>query len=97
MWSEVTYTGETQPVDIQERLSELVKDSSVEILSIIDAGNYHVPENDTGDFAGKTLGDIEPIRMFERLMKSKNTPEDKQEKMKELYREILQEVIAEEK
>ena len=97
IWAEVTYTGNVQPVDIHKSLSELVKDSAVEILSIIDAGNYHVPGNDTKDFDGKTLGDIEPMRMFERLLKSRGTPEEKHGKMKELYREILQEVRAEEK
>ena len=97
VWAEVTYTGEEQPGDIQKELSELVKDSAVEILSIIDAGKYQTADNYAGEFGGKTLGMIEPLKMLERLMNSKGTPKDRQEKMKELCAEILQEISAEEK
>lgn len=97
VWLEVIYTGDTRPADIQKELSELVKDSAVEILSIIDKMNYKIPGDGANDFDGKILSDIEPLKMFERLMTSKDVPEEKQEKMKELYGEILQEAKAEEK
>ena len=96
VWLEVVYTGNTRPADIQKELSDLVKDSSVEILSIIDKMNYYkTPGDGANDFDGKILSDIEPLRMFERLMKSINVPEEKQDRMKELYGEILQEAKAE--
>ena len=97
VWVDVTYTGNTQPIDIQERLAELVKGSKVEVLSIIDEEKYIVPGNNIDEFDGKTLDAIDPLKMFERLMQSKGTPKDKQEKMKDLYMKILQEVEAEEK
>ena len=96
VWAEVTYTGNTQPVNLHERLAEMVRDSAVEVLSIIDDGKYKV-HNTTDEFDGKTLDAIDPLKMFEHLMKAEGTPEEKQEKMKELYMKILQEVRAEEK
>ena len=97
VWLEVVYTGDVRPDDIQKELSELVKDSAVEILSIIDKMNYKTDSDGANDFGGKTLSDIEPLRMFERLMESKDVPDEKQDRMKELYAEILQEAKAEEK
>lgn len=95
VWAEVTYTGNTQPIDIQEKLTEIVRGSKVEVLSIIDAENYVLPGNND-EFDGKTLDTIDPVKMFEHLMKTKGTPKEKHEKMKELYGEILQKVTAEE-
>ena len=95
VWAEVTYTGNEQPGDIQKALSEIVKGSAVEVISIIDAEKYITGGNDSDDFGGKTLGDIEPLKMFQLLMKSKNTPEDRRPKMEELYEKVLHEILAE--
>ena len=95
VWAEVTYTGDTQPGDIQQELEEIVKESAVEVISIIDKGEY-ISVNDDG-FGGKTLDDIDPVKMLRRKMDSMKIPEEKRTKMEELYGEILREISAEEK
>lgn len=96
VWAEVTYTGNEQPGDIQKALAEIVKGSAVEVISIIDAEKYITGGNDSDDFGGKTLGDIEPLKMLRRKMDSRNISGDKRGKLEELYREILSEISAEE-
>ena len=95
VWAEVTYTGDTQPGDIQQELEEIVKGSAVEVISIIDKGEY-ISVNDDG-FGGKTLDDIDPVKMLRRKMDSMKIPEEKRTKMEELYGEILREISSEEK
>ena len=90
VWVEVTYTGTEAPGDINRQLTDVLNEfPSVEILSVIDEGRYL---NDTivhDGFGGKTLSDIEPEKMFALIMESKGVPDDRRERMKELYREIL--------
>ena len=99
VWAEVTYTGEESPGNLQERLNEILESCpNVEILSVIDEMKYWIQPGGIDDFKDKTLDEIEPLKMLQRMMaNSGKIPEEKRPKMEELYREILQEVKAEEK
>ena len=93
VWAEVTYTGNTQPVDIQERLSELVKDSAVEILSIKDES----PRKDIHGINGSpesriTINDMKPMEMLNLYFKECGIPEEEQKIYMPLYMEILREM-----
>ena len=93
VWAEVIYTGNEQPVDIQSRLSELVKDSAVEILSIKDES----PRNNIPGVKGRpdsliTLNEMKPMEMLNLYFEKYGIPEEEQKIYRPLYIEILREM-----
>ena len=98
VWAEVTYTGTEVPGNIHDRLGEIVKSCpNVEVLSVIDDGRYRTPGNDDDIFMGRTLDDIEPLKMLENIMKARKIPEGRRGKLENLCREILHEISTGEK
>ena len=98
VWAEVTYTGTESPGNIHDRLGEIVKSCpNVEVLSVIDDGRYRTPGNDDDIFMGRTLDDIEPLKMLENIMKARKIPEGRRGKLENLCREILHEISTGEK
>ena len=97
VWLEVTYSGSEQITNLQESLDKLIKPCpNLEVLSVIDEMNYR---NDSeteisAGLNGRTLDDIEPVKMLQSLMKIKDTPEDKQPELERLYRQILNEISS---
>ncbi|MBQ3403416.1 MAG: exonuclease SbcCD subunit D C-terminal domain-containing protein [Synergistaceae bacterium] len=95
IWLEVTYTGSEAIGDIQGSLEDYVRDYPLlEILSVRDEGSYKDITEDLEGFTGKTLDDITPERMFERLIEGRDYSEEQRETFKAMYREILHKIAA---
>ena len=93
VWAEVTYTGKNPVGDLQERLSEIVKDSAVEILSIKDES----PRNDILNGGGRKdppveIKDMKPIAMLNLYFEEYGIPEEEQKIYRPLYIDILREM-----
>ena len=92
VWAEVTYTGETSPGNLYERLDEILEGCpNVEVLSVIDEMKYAVQQK---NFDGKKLEDISPEKMFDRLMDEHNISDEKRKLFRGMYSEILQRISA---
>ncbi len=89
MWAEVTYTGNTQPVNLQERLAEMVRDSAVEVLSIKDES----PRKSSNTPPSRiTIKDMKPIEMLNLYFEEYKIPQEERDIYMPLYMDILREM-----
>lgn len=90
VWVEITHTGTQTPGDFREKLEEILMGcENIKVLEVIDKGKVSNSILKSGEFDGKTLGDIEPVKMFQMVMNNKNISPEDAEKLLELYQEIL--------
>ena len=91
VWAEVTYTGNTQPVNLQERLAEMVRDSAVEILSIKDESPRETGGKNTPS-TPITIKDMKPIEMLNLYFEEYRIPQEERDIYMPLYMDILREM-----
>ena len=96
VWIEVTYTGDVPPGNIREELEALVKGSKAEILNVIDEMKYINSDDETGieEFKGKTLDEIDPLNMLQKIMKAKGLDDDTQKRLEGFCQEIIEAIKA---
>ncbi len=91
IWLDIIYTGDEAPGDLQEKISNFVKDKKLlEVLSIRDESKFTNGKID-GEIP-KTLENFSLVEMFEICLDNKNIPKSQQKIFMPMYREILEEL-----
>ncbi|MBQ7155762.1 MAG: exonuclease SbcCD subunit D C-terminal domain-containing protein [Synergistaceae bacterium] len=88
IWLEVTLTGNQYTPNFQDNVNDCVKDFPlIEVLSLRNESTVRHESPDTDTLTN--LGDIEPMKMFERRMDKEGIEEEKRYDYRNMYIEIL--------
>lgn len=94
VWLEVTLTGNEYVPNFAENVSDCVKDSpQLEVISL--RNEVIIRREGQDESVPPTLDDIEPVKMFERLMDTKGIAPDNRDDYRQMYMEILRKTEAE--
>lgn len=88
IWLDITYTGDEEQGDLQEKIDNFLKDFPLlEILSIRDESKK--PGGSVSENISKSLEEIKPLEMLEICFEKNNTPNGQREIFVPMYQEIL--------
>ncbi len=87
-WVEVIYTGDSVIGSLQQDLEEIIAESKITLLRVRDARS--ITAGLTPVYSDETLADLTPTDVFDRLLDSKNIPEDDKAELRGSYQQALQ-------
>ena len=87
IWLEIEYAGDEMPADLKGDLDDAVEDSKLRILRVI---NRKIMERALSrENADETLEDLSEEDVFQKLLDSREAPEEQRPMLEELYAEVL--------
>ena len=87
VWLEVTYTGDTIVNDLREKIDEITKELTVEVLITKNPRNYNKVLHQQQ--ISETLQDLNEQEVFERCLATHNIPDEQRLTLREAYGQIV--------
>ena len=87
VWLEVTYTGDTIVNDLRDKVDEIIKGLSVEVLLTKNPRNYNKVLNQQQ--TSETLQDLNEQEVFERCLIAHNVPDEQKSTLRDAYEQII--------
>lgn len=87
VWLEVTYTGDTIVNDLREKIDEIIKELTVEVLITKNPRNYNKVLHQQQ--ISETLQDLNEQEVFERCLATHNIPDEQRLTLREAYGQIV--------
>ena len=87
VWLEVTYTGDNIVNDLRDKVDEIVKGLSVEVLLAKNPRNYNKVLNQHQ--TSETLQDLNEQEVFERCLTAHNIPDEQKTTLRDAYEKIV--------
>lgn len=88
-WLEITYTGESAISDLEAEVRKFAQDSLLEVLCV--RNRAALKSYATLFHEGETLENLDEMAVFNRRLAQNGIPEDEQDILREMFREILNE------
>ncbi|WP_350643092.1 exonuclease SbcCD subunit D C-terminal domain-containing protein [Psychrobacter sp. HY3-MNA-CIBAN-0198] len=87
VWLEVTYTGDTIVNGLRDKVNEIAKGLSVEVLLTKNPRNYNQVLNQQQ--TSETLQDLNEIEVFERCLTAHHVPDEQRSTLRDAYEQIV--------
>ena len=87
VWLEVTYTGDNIVNNLRDKVDEIVKGLSVEVLLAKNPRNYNKVLNKQQ--TSETLQDLNEQEVFERCLIAHNVPDEQKSTLRDAYEKIV--------